>query len=93
MKPGQYFKSRQNDNKIKYNMLDWRKTAQVPKDGVIQYFKYKQSDTSYRLIVITDYPGYLIGKEGQIIKYYAALMKCCGIDAIDIVEERNVKTT
>lgn len=77
---------------IKELMKEWKTFANVPDSDLIEYYKYKTTEGKYILVVITDYPGYLIGKGGNTIKMYAAYMKCNGISNVEIIERRKVET-
>ena len=84
--------SREDWNRIKELMKEWKTFAHVPNSDLIEYYKYKTVEGKYTLIVITDHPGYLIGKGGSTIKMYSAYMKCYGISSIEIIERRKVET-
>lgn len=85
-------KSKTPDNyspyKLQYLMHEWKTSidSSILDRSRIIYFADYIDDGRFILNVYTEYPGYLIGKQGQKIKWYAERMKAIGIDAIYMTE-------
>lgn len=77
-----------NENQVKMFMYEWKEDANIPDDSkVIFFWKYTKSG-KFILDVYTEYPGYLIGKGGNKVKYASDQLKQFGVDAIYVTEIR-----
>ena len=72
--------------KLKGFMFKWKIESKIPKGSNVVFFTRYNKHNEFVLEVYTEYPGYLIGKNGSSVQSFAAKVKDIGIDKVYITE-------
>lgn len=78
--------------KLKGFMFKWKIESKIPKGSNIIFFTRYNKHNDFVLEVYTEYPGYLIGKNGSSVQSFANKVKDIGIDKVYITEVKSNNT-